>query len=195
MKGHLMPAPAYNTVDDLVQDILGPAAVAGMRQHEESTKIIHTLASLRNDKHLSQRQLAKLAGWSPSKMNRFEASADRALAVGDILDYTKALNVAINLTLSDNDLPAAAKIKHHVLNIKDLLDTLAVIAAKQNDDPGIVNKIHQFYGEVLFNFSLKFADSHQRLPPAFTTEPAPAPRPQAKARSAVRSHTAELVPA
>lgn len=62
-----------------------------------------------------------------------------------------------------NDLPAADQIKQHVFSIHEKLESLVRIAKEVDGDTEIVGKINQFYGEVLFNFLLKFQSSHSKL--------------------------------
>jgi transcriptional regulator with XRE-family HTH domain len=169
-----MNTKRYDTVEAMVLDTLGTDGVDAMNQHSEAVKFIRGLVSFRNEKKITQRQLAKTMACSPSKVCRIEAGRDADLTLGDIETYACALGLSVHLALDDESLPAAARIKHHVFLIKDLLDSLAEIATKQNDDPGLVNKIHQFYGEVLFNFSMRFGDSYHKLPPAITVGTKPA---------------------
>jgi DNA-binding Xre family transcriptional regulator len=193
----------YATSLDLAKDLFGDEIVQEMANHANATAFISALEEIRVTKDLSQRDLAKRIGWSHSKLHRFESSPDANLRWGDIVEYCKALDFDLTITFADHDIPAATNIKHHVLAIKKQLDTLVAIASSQNDDPTIVNKIHQFYGEVLLNFLTNFTDNHQRLPPIITPSPpappppaTPAPAaPQLVAKSAKSRHNPATPPA
>lgn len=69
------------------------------------------------------------------------------------------------ILFEDPSIPAAGRIKQHVFAIHSLLEKLAGLAQQVGDDTKIVDKIHQFYGEVLFNFLRKFGDSYKKLLP------------------------------
>ena len=82
---------------------------------------------------------------------------------GDIVNYLDALNIKTSILFDDETLPAAHRIKHRVIEIHTLLEGLADLAKKVSDDRTIVDKIHQFYGEVLFNFLARFEENHSLL--------------------------------
>jgi len=60
-------------------------------------------------------------------------------------------------------MPAAAKIKQCVFIIHELLERLASLAKEVDDDTEITDRIHKFYGEVLFNFLFRFEDSYTKF--------------------------------
>ena len=76
----------------------------------------------------------------------------------------RALGVNLSLLVDDPSLPAAERIKHHVLNAHALLEQLRVLAQQMGEGEAITAKIKEFYGEVLFNFMLRFCSSYARLP-------------------------------
>ena len=61
-------------------------------------------------------------------------------------------------------LPAADRIKQYVFEIHRHLESLVELTKKVGDDTGIIAKIHEFYGEVLFDFVTRFSESYQKLP-------------------------------
>lgn len=171
-----MNTKTYTSVREMVMDIHGPEGVKGMDAHAEATKIVEALTLARIDRNLNQRQLAAAMKCSPSKVSRIEDAADADLRLGDIVDYTSALGMRTVLQFDDPSLPAAERIKRNVYAIKDHLDALAALAAQQNDDQQLVAKIHQFYGEVLINFLIRFGDSCRKLPDIVVPE---TPKPPA----------------
>ena len=141
-----------------------PEAEARVAAHQAATGFVRALIDMRIEKKLSQRDIAKKMGVSPSKVCRMEAGADRDLNLGDVMLYTKALGVKMSVMFDDPALPAADLIKHHVFAVHDLLEKLQKLAHKESDDDSICKKIKQFYGEVLMNFMVKFGDSYAKLP-------------------------------
>lgn len=138
--------------------------LSGIQEHQHSTSITWALVCMRNEQKLSQRELAKKMGVSASKVCRMEASADADLNLGDIILYTKALNINVSMLFDNPMLPAADRIKHHVFAVHDLLEKLRAIAKDCDVGDEIPVKIKQFYGEVLFNFLRGFHNNFIQLP-------------------------------
>lgn len=128
------------------------------------SKMVSTLIRLRVQKGVTQKHIAEYMGCDPTKISKLEAGNDLPLKWMDIIGYLSALNVSVSILFEDNSLPAAGQIKQHVLAIDRLLKKLADLAQEVGDDNYFVDKIHQFYGEVLFSFLEKFGDSYKKLP-------------------------------
>jgi transcriptional regulator with XRE-family HTH domain len=149
----------------LAADLTGdPEVTARVAAHQAGMRFVRTLIDMRIEKKLSQRDLAKKMGVSPSKVCRMEASADKDLNLGDVMLYAKALGVNMSVLFDDPALPAADRIKHHVFAVHDLLEQLMKLAHQVGGDDSIRAKIKQFYGEVLFNFLRGLGDCFLKLP-------------------------------
>lgn len=193
MKGMVaMETRTFKSVRDLVVNTAGPDAGKEMDAHTEATKLVSALAALRNDRNMSQRDIAKAMHCSHSKVSRIEAAADADLTLGDLGAYASALGMRALLHVDDVNLPAAQRIKAHVFAIKEQLDALAVLAEQQNDDNTLVHKINEFYGEVLFNFVMRYEDSYKRLQQIIVAAPATVlpPEPEAPKRIAEQARRA-----
>jgi|AntAceMinimDraft_9_1070365.scaffolds.fasta_scaffold16434_2 transcriptional regulator with XRE-family HTH domain len=146
--------------------LAGNETIKGQVEHEiQRSRMVTTLLQLRIQKGKTQKQVADYMGCDPSKISKLEAGNDLQLKWMDILGYLSALGVSINILFEDHSLPAAGRIKQHVFAIHNLLEKLAGLAQQVCDDTKIVDKIHQFYGEVLFNFLGTFGDSYKKLLP------------------------------
>ena len=143
-----------------------PDAAARVAAHQSETRLMRTLIDMRVEKKLSQRDLAKKMGVGPSKVCRMEASSDKDLNFGDVFEYTKALGMSVSVLFDDPSLPAADRIKHHVIAVHNLLEQLRKLAHQIGGEDTVSEKIKQFYGEVLFNFAIRFGDSYSKLPGA-----------------------------
>ena len=141
-----------------------PEAAARVAAHQAETRFVRTLIDMRVEKKLSQRDLAKKMGVGPSKVCRMEACNDKELNLGDVMLYSKALGVNMSILFDDPALPAADLIKHHVFAVHDLLEKLMKLAHTVGGDDTLSGKIKQFYGEVLFNFTLGLGNSFSKLP-------------------------------
>ena len=127
------------------------------------SQLVNTLLQLRMEKGISQKELAKRIGCDPSKISRMEAGNDLQLKMGDVMQYLSALNVKMNMVFEDTSLPVAEQIKQHVFLIHEKLEELVKLAKQVDGDKIIINKIHVFCSEVLFNFLSRFGDSYKKL--------------------------------
>ena len=127
------------------------------------SQLVNTLLQLRMEKGISQKELAKRIGCDPSKISRMEAGNDLQLKMGDVMQYLSALNVKMNMVFEDTSLPVAEQIKQHVFLIHEKLEELVKLAKQVDGDEVIINKIHVFCSEVLFNFLSRFGDSYKKL--------------------------------
>lgn len=151
---------------DLAED---DGVVQRIREHVSNTVLVRTLIDWRTAKKLTQRQLAAKMGVSSSKVCRMEAAQDDALNWGDVVKYFDAMGVRLSMLVDDPNLPAAERIKHHVLATHKLLEELQVLAQQMGEGDDITGKIKKFYGDVLFNFMVRFADCYSKLPQAGPT--------------------------
>ncbi len=143
-----------------------PEAAKRVTAHQAETRFVRALIDMRVAKKLSQRELAKRMGVSPSKVCRLESSRDEALNLGDVFLYLKALGMTMSVMFDDPALPAADRIKHYVFAVHSQLEQLQKLACQIGGEDAISEKIKQFYGEVLFNFVLRLGDSYSKLPGA-----------------------------
>lgn len=143
-----------------------PEAAARVAAHQAETRFVRALIDMRIEKKLSQRDLAKKMGVGPSKVCRLESCSDKDLNLGDVFLYAKALGVTMSVMFDDPALPAADRIKHHVIAAHALLEQLRKLAHQVGGEDSISEKIKQFYGEVLLNFAIRFGDSYSKLPGA-----------------------------
>lgn len=139
------------------------------------SELVSHLVNLRHDSNLSQSAMAKRMKCHPSKISRIESGSDFNLKWGEIVEYCHAaeFNVSVFFERSEEDLPAATRIKNSVLRIHRDLNELAAIAKSLGDNDEITKKISMFYGEVLFNFMMRntencesagFTIPHDELP-------------------------------
>ncbi|AKJ65241.1 helix-turn-helix domain-containing protein [Kiritimatiella glycovorans] len=125
--------------------------------------LVTALVRERVRKGLSQKDIAQAMRCDSSKISRIEAGNDLSLKWGDIIGYLAAMKMNVSLVMDDATLPAAARIKQCVFRTHELLEDLVQLAREVDGDTEITDKIHQFYGEVLFNFAIKFGSSYEQL--------------------------------
>jgi transcriptional regulator with XRE-family HTH domain len=125
-------------------------------------QFVSTLIHLRLSKGITQQQVAEKMQCDPSKISRMESGNDPSFS--DIMGYLGALNLGINIMFDDPSLPAASRIKQCVFEIHRHLESLVDLAKTDGKDTALISKIHEFYGEVLFNFVTRYEESYQKLP-------------------------------
>jgi len=151
----------------LAADLAGDESAAKrVCEHDAHTRFVRMLIGLRVAKKLTQRQLAPKMGVSPSKVCRMEALRDDQLNWGDVVKYTNALGVNMSVLVDDPSLPAAERIKHHVLTTHTLLEQLRALTENTAEGEVLTAKIKEFYGDVLFTFLAGFSNSYSKLPQA-----------------------------
>lgn len=128
-----------------------------------ASTLVSAMIRMRVGKGISQSEIAKAMGCTPSKISKLEAGNDSVLKWGDVCAYLSAIGMNLSLMFDDSSLPAAERIKQCVFRTHELLEDLAKLAEEVGDDTEITQKIYQFYGEVLFNFVTRFGDSYKRL--------------------------------
>ncbi len=140
-----------------------PAVEKSVNDEIARNTVISALLEMRIAKGLTQEEIANKLGCDPSVISRMESDNDRQLKWEDIVAYAAALGVDICLLMEDKSLPAAARIKRLVFRIHEDLESLAELAKQVGGEDEIAKKIHQFYGEVLMNFLVKFKRSADKL--------------------------------
>ena len=140
-----------------------PKVQQGVEREIARSSLVTALINLRVHKGYTQKQIAEAMRCDPSKISKLESGNDLSLKWIDIVGYLMAMDMNISLVFDDDTLPAAEQIKQHVFRIHALLERLADLAKEVDDDRELTDKIHQFYGEVLFNFVTRFGDSYAKL--------------------------------
>lgn len=153
------------TVAELAARLTGnPSMADAVRAESTKSELCETLARIRIQNGLTQRALAKRMGVSASKVCRIESGSDDDLSLGDLRQYIMALGCGITLAINQRTRSAAERIKEHIVSVHHLLDELAELAKTVGAGDQIARGIQKFYGEVLFNFLLKFGESAEKLP-------------------------------
>lgn len=166
----------FTSVAEAAAHLAEDAAVEN-RVNDEIARntVVSALLEMRIAKGLTQEQVAESMGCDPSVISRMETDSDRQLKWADIAGYVKALNVDLCLFFEDHSIPAAGRIKHLVFRIHEDLESLAELAKQVGGEDEIAKKIHQFYGEVLMNFLVKFKKSADKLSTIVKINPPSAP--------------------
>jgi transcriptional regulator with XRE-family HTH domain len=140
-----------------------PKAGQEVEAEIRKSQLVTALTGFRLRKGISQKEIAERMPCDPSKVSKMESGNDGHLRWADVLDYVRSLGVTMSVCLEDSSLPATTRIKQHVFRIHDLLQELVEIARQLQGEGDIQEKIDHFYGEVLFNFLVRFGRGYQDL--------------------------------
>jgi transcriptional regulator with XRE-family HTH domain len=149
----------FKGTEDLVMDLLGKREgakmVAGMRAHRAATATISRLVLNRVKQGLTQREVARRMGVSPSKVCRMEDSVDADLSYADIQKYSDALGLSANVVFEVKNAPH--DVSSFVYSIGTQLEQLkGLLPASSKFDEKLTN----VYGSVLFPLLLSSPDRH-----------------------------------
>ncbi len=120
--------------------------------------LVTFLIKIRHDRGMTQTEIAKRMSCSVSKVSRIESGTDSRLSFQDILDYSHAVDVHPAMMFEPRDTQSPMLIRQFVFGIEERLEHLAVIARESREGDVFSEKIHLFFGEVLFNIIKKFGD-------------------------------------
>jgi transcriptional regulator with XRE-family HTH domain len=155
----------YNNVADAAADLAGDKEVkARVETVIKRSAMVNALIDLRIQAGATQADIAKKMHCTQPRVSKIEGGTDETLRWMDIVGYAHALRLNMHISFDNDKLPRAQRIKSHVMQIHGLLEELANLAKGVCDDDALVSKIHEFYGEVLFNFMIKFEENYKQLP-------------------------------
>lgn len=157
-------ADTYKTAAGMAASILGEDAGQRVADLSAGKQIITALVSIRLGKGLTQKDVAERMGCAASTVSKLEAGTDAELRWSEIGNYSRAIGIQSTLVLDNPALPVTSRIKHRVIEIGDLLDEIVELAQSVDDDPEIIESIHDFYKELSFNFFVRYERSKDRLP-------------------------------
>ncbi len=106
------------------------------------------LFTLRCEQNLTQMQLAKKMGCTQSKISKIENSFDSELAINNLFDYGKALNLQLEIGFRNTDVKIVDLIKYHAFKIEDCLEHLVDLV---KDDKDMARGVLQFHLEAFVN--------------------------------------------
>jgi transcriptional regulator with XRE-family HTH domain len=164
----------YKSATEAIGALAGEAAAEATKEMLGKTELVFQMVRSRIKKELTQQQIADRMGCSASRISKLEAETDENLRWGDIVRYLTATGRTVSLTIGDEELPAAHRVRLHVFEIKRLIDELVALADESDGDSVIRDKINLFFGEVLFDFLLRFKESGNEPDGVITISASPA---------------------
>ncbi|MFT7637556.1 MAG: transcriptional regulator with XRE-family HTH domain [Candidatus Omnitrophota bacterium] len=151
----------YKSVSEMIKDELDDDSFKELLLADLGNKRLSKLLFLlRCQKNLTQKQLSKLVGCTQGKISKIESASDADLSVKDLLDYSKALDLQLEIGYRHKSVKLVDLIKYHVFKIKEYLDRLAKLA---KDDASLTEGVGRFYLEAFVNLNNIVSESFSSL--------------------------------
>lgn len=124
----------------------------------KSRQLSRMLSVLRSQRKMSQTQAAEKLGWSQGRISKLETKEDRAVSVGDLLDYANVLNLEMSIVFLPRGMKMVDRIKIHALEMYKLLQRLVKLS---KGDDKMEQAVHHFHDECLHNL-IHMVDGSQK---------------------------------
>src|SRR5262249_24596680 len=134
----------YRTTSQMLEDTAAPQDIIDSVKEVEGQLVVPLLAGMRVSKGLTQKELAQAIGCSQGRISKLETSRDEDLRLGDLLDYTRALDESLWMTIGAPSL--AEHIKLHIRGLRQLFEELVGLAG---EDRAISEGINGFLDGIL----------------------------------------------
>jgi len=143
----------YSTINEMLDTLSEEQQFAGtVKKQIEGKHISKFLVVLRCKERLTQKQIAEKIGCTQSRISKIETSSDKELGIGDLIDYTKALNLKLELGFRKPSVKIVDLIKYHANKISIYLNQLVELAKNKEDDD-IAEGVGKFLEEAVFNMN------------------------------------------
>lgn len=127
-------------------------------EYIKTRQLSRMLSVMRSQKQMSQTQAAEKLGWSQGRVSKLETKEDRAVSVGDLLDYANTLDLEMSIIFLPRGMKIVDRIKIHAFEMLRLLQRLVKLS-KGND--GMEQAVHHFHDECMNNL-ISMVDGSQK---------------------------------
>jgi predicted XRE-type DNA-binding protein len=139
----------YKNVNDLIQSMDLPEAQKKEQvDYINNRRLSRLLTVMRSQKGMSQREAAQKCECTQSRISKLEYKEDRKITIGELLDYSDALDLEMSLVFLPKKLRIVDRVKLHAAQIEYLLHRL-VSLSKGDDAMG--KAVDAFHNECLVN--------------------------------------------
>jgi transcriptional regulator with XRE-family HTH domain len=138
----------YASLEEMLKGVgVDDGFTNSVKEELEKRQLSNLLFALRCKANLTQSEMSEKIKCSQSRVSKIENSFDKDLCLGDILEYTSALKLNVEIGIYPS-MKIADKIKHHAFMIKGYIDELAHLAKK---DDTILEGVSKFFYDAVFN--------------------------------------------
>lgn len=155
-------AKQYKTVAEMVQAMDLPAAQKKRQiEYLHARRLSRMLAVMRAQKEMSQTQASRKLGWSQGRVSKLEKKEDRAVSVGDLLDYSEMLGMQLSISFQPSKMKIVDQIKTHASEMQALMQRLVRLC--KGDDKAMTDGVERFHDECLVNLMGMITGSKKSL--------------------------------
>lgn len=153
----------YGNVVDVLQSMDIPEDQKKRQaDYIKARQLSRLLTVMRSQKQLSQTQAAEKLGWSQGRVSKLETKEDRQIAVGDLLDYSNALDLEMSIVFLPRGMRIVDRVKIYAFEMVKLLRYLVRIS---KGDGEMERGVHQFHDECLANLTRLVGNSQRSIKP------------------------------
>jgi transcriptional regulator with XRE-family HTH domain len=153
-------AKQYFNVNSMISDISDDKEFNKSLEKElYARRLSRILAAMRNEKNLSEEDVAKKMGVSKEEIEKIESSRDSVLNIGSIAQYSGAVGMRVEIGFTDKRLSTVDQVKYHYFRIKILLEKLLKMCKGDKDMEIAASK---FTKEVFANITMGLLEYVQR---------------------------------
>lgn len=141
----------YANAVDLARDILDdddPQFADDLQRQIENRKLVNLLGTMRNQKGVTQSDIADVLGCKQAKISKLENGLDDAICIEEIRAYAKAVDCEVTLQFTNRNETALDRIKRLSFTIHRELSHLASLAQQ---DEKIAKGVAEAFSETLIN--------------------------------------------
>ena len=140
----------YKSVSDLYAQYAEPEEKKRFEEHLNSRKLAKALFALRCKSGKTQKEIAEKIGTTQSKISKIEHAKDCDLAIGEILDYCKAIDIQLNIGFTHAGFSLVNKVKFHWFEIQKSIQEIQKIS---KGDDAMEKAAQSFTLEAAYNIS------------------------------------------
>lgn len=150
-EGDIIMDKQYSSVADMLNAVSDDKKFNETVQKEIQTRqLAKTLFAMRCKAGISQQELAEKLKCTQGKVSKIEHSLDMDISFGDLVRYSSALNMNMEIGFFDNRLTMVDRVKYHFFTLKSYINKLIEIS---KGDAAMEQGAEKFAREALTNIS------------------------------------------
>ena len=153
----------YTHVTELIESMDLPKAQKKEQiDYINNRRLSRLLTVMRSQKKMSQQDAAKKCGCTQSRISKLEYKEDRKITIGELLDYSDALDLEMSIIFLPKKIKIVDRIKLHAAQIEHLLSRLVSLS---KGDKTMANAVSAFHNECLLNMFSIIKKSKEAMRP------------------------------
>ena len=153
----------YKNVSDVIKSMDLPKEQKKEQiEYLNSRRLSRLLTVMRAQKGMNQQKAAEKCGCTQSRISKLEYKEDRKITIGELLDYSDALDLEMSVVFLPKKLKIVDRVKLHAAQIEHLLQRLVSLS---KGDKAMAKAVDAFHGECLTNMLSIIGKSQKGMRP------------------------------